>query len=329
MLIRLVIKEENRETLYQRLVKQTPEEGLRWKGLEFTTNPVEECDMLIVFNFPPVDLKVRCREGGCWLISREPPIPPFRWYKRSFPHFDRVFSQFKGVKGTSHILTHGSEPWQVQQDYAFLKALKPESENKQNKASFLTSNLAWTSGHRYRMKLVEAIQKEQPPEVELFGRGIRFVEDKFSALYPFKYSLIIENSSYPHYWTEKIADAFLSWNLPLYWGASNISEYFPRGAYIPLDPRKPERALDQLRSVIRNNEWEDRLDDLRRARELVLEEYQFFPRTEQLIREYLPTSVDKKTYHIPANLSPWKGGKESFPRKLEYHLRKWLSLHPH
>ena len=40
------------------------------------------------------------------------------------------------------------------------------------------------------------------------------------------YSIVIENSKYSHYFTEKILDCFISGTVPIYWGSPSISRFF-------------------------------------------------------------------------------------------------------
>ena len=68
--------------------------------------------------------------------------------------------------------------------------------------------------HRRRYDFVMEL-KARMPEMELFGRGIRPIEDKADALDPYKYHLAIENLWGPHHWTEKLADPFLGACLPV------------------------------------------------------------------------------------------------------------------
>ena len=57
--------------------------------------------------------------------------------------------------------------------------------------------------------------------------------DKEDGLKPYRYSIIIENSSENDYFSEKLVDACLLETVPIYWGAPNISKYFdPRGFII-------------------------------------------------------------------------------------------------
>jgi hypothetical protein len=136
---------------------------------------------------------------------------------------------------------------------------------------------------------------------DLWGRGFTTIEDKFDGLYPYKYSIAIENYSCHDYWTEKIADSFLSWTMPIYYGAKNITKYFPKESMILIDPNNKEKSLDIIKDSIANNLFEERIDYIQEARNLILNEYQFFPAVTQLIRNSSINLLDKKWHFIPKN----------------------------
>ena len=45
----------------------------------------------------------------------------------------------------------------------------------------------------------------------------------------------MENDSVPNYYTEKITDCFATGTVPIYWGATNIGDYFDERGIIVLD----------------------------------------------------------------------------------------------
>jgi hypothetical protein len=191
-------------------------------------------------------------------------------------------------------------------------------------------------GHQLRLNLIDFLKKEAF-DFDLFGKGIRPIEDKFDALYPYKYSIVIENSIYPHYWTEKIADCFLSWTMPIYYGASNIFDYFPEKSLIWINPKKPKDALQTIKNAIDEKLWNKNIDAIAEARQLVLNKYQFFPFMCGEIRAHANQKIEnKKEVFIPYNPAPWDVKKdskvtyrESSLRKAEYHIRKWLDIKPY
>jgi hypothetical protein len=165
--------------------------------------------------------------------------------------------------------------------------------------SWIASNLTFLPGHRLRSALRRALESPLAPAVDLFGRGIRWVPRKWDALAPYRYSLAIENSSGPHLWTEKIADCFLSWTVPLYYGCTNIEEYFPAESFVRIDAADPASVMDRIRGLLADEEWERRLPALQAARRLVLERYQIFPFLADAIRHDPNQEAAKADIVIP------------------------------
>ena len=52
------------------------------------------------------------------------------------------------------------------------------------------------------------------------------------------YSVAVESSNEPNYFTEKLIDCLITKTIPIYWGCPNISEYFDTSYWI-----KPENIL--------------------------------------------------------------------------------------
>lgn len=320
MVIRIV-KDWNR---VDHLFQQTPNNDGYWDGIRFTMDPLERCDAIVFTNRIKNEINIRCREGNRWLIQMEPPIPGNRWLRRSDKYFDYVIGPDKKVSSSKRLLTHGALPWHLQKDYNTLKSLKPGKKDKL--ISMITSRANLTDGHCLRTFIADLhIQKNL--NFDLYGRGYNEIQDKFDALYPYKYSLVIENSFYPHYWTEKIADSLLSWTIPIYVGAPNIYNYFPRKSVIQVRPDMKE-ILKTVEGIESDN-WDSRLQDLERARDLVLDEYQLFPFLCKNLRAISKKNGKFGEYHFKTNKSPWENGKVGAFRKIEFRIRKFLDLKPY
>ncbi|MDB5594708.1 MAG: glycosyltransferase [Hyphomicrobiales bacterium] len=136
-------------------------------------------------------------------------------------------------------------------------------------------NLRWD----FTQKLARLI-----PELEVFGHGVRAMDDKAEALGPYRYHVAVENFEGPHHWTEKLADSFLACTLPFYFGAPNAGDYFPEASFIPIDIHDAEGAAEIIRGAIENNEWEKRLPAIMEARRRVLEEHNLFALVARHIR---------------------------------------------
>ena len=286
--------------------RQVPNNGNVCDGIEFTEEAVEECDYLIVLQRPPYDIKVNCREGNTWLITQEPPVDYFRFYQNAFPYFDKVFTYYKNDSHSNVQSMQPVLPWHVNKSYDELAAIdKRMLSEKQPELSWITSNKNDWPGHQARMMLKDTLLDSDLP-FRLMGNGFAPIEDKFDGLFPYKYALAIENYSCANYWTEKLADCFLSWCLPFYWGAPNILEYFPKESFISIDPTHPNEALEIIKAAIADNEWENRIEAISEARNRVLNRYQFFPYIANMIKQDLNRNETNryKRYTIPANPYP-------------------------
>jgi len=171
---------------------------------------------------------------------------------------------------------------------------------KSKAISWIVGNAMNIPGHVKRHAFLQFIKNNASVDIDLFGRAVRVIEDKWDGLAPYKYSLAIENSQSPDYWTEKLADCFLSWTIPFYFGCPNLGKYFPEKSFIRIDIDKPQIALDRIKSAIKNNEWEKRLAALKAARDQVLNQYQLFPHLAKRIQSHHINNEDKTVDCTPA-----------------------------
>lgn len=129
--------------------------------------------------------------------------------------------------------------------------------------------------HSTRVDFTERL-KEDFEELDIFGHGVKPMDDKAVALDPYKYHITVENHIHDHHLTEKLPDAFLGHTLPFYQGAPNADSYFPKESFIPIDMNDYERTRDIIRSHLANDEYQDRLPYIVEARRRVLEEQNLF-----------------------------------------------------
>ena len=86
------------------------------------------------------------------------------------------------------------------------------------------------------------------------------VEDKIETYGDYKYALCLENSrDIPGYITEKIMDCFAGNVIPVYAGAKEISEVFPKDLYIDYFAFKSKEELVQYLEQISEDEWDSRI----------------------------------------------------------------------
>jgi hypothetical protein len=283
------------------LMRQTPGSRGMWSELRFTLEPVVDCDYLIVLNRIPEDEVVRCPPGHIWAIVQEPPIPEFRWLRKGFDQFARVFTPDMSLQDVKVIHSHGALPWHVDRDYDYLKQCLPPEKPKM--LSWVTSSAARFKGHKERLAFVHRLCRGV--DFDLWGRGFTPISDKWDGLAPYRYSVAVENYRGPYYWSEKLADCYLSWCMPIYCGCTNITDYFPKESFVNIDIEDRD-AVKIVQETIKSDLWLRRRDAIAHARELVLERYQFFPFVTEQIRTFEQTSPSHPTPEsITLRQLPW------------------------
>lgn len=211
-------------------------------------------------------------------------------YLRQFAHVCICQRQCAKVSnspiGTEVHHTHAILPWFIgykedmeghvtaTKDYDTLKS--EPSPRKTKLISVISSNKAFTQGHIDRMRFVRKLKEHFGDSLDVFGRGSNPFDDKYDVLAPYMYHIVIENSSEPYYWTEKLGDCYLAESFPLYHGCTNISDYFPREAYEPIDIRKPDEAIRIIERQIAEDRYSKSAGVLRTCKDRMLDEYNMF-----------------------------------------------------
>jgi hypothetical protein len=269
------------------LVQQTPKESGIWGEYRFFVDrPVEECDYWVVFDGLLAEQECRCSPNGTILLTAEP--PNVKQYSSAFAkQFALVLSAHRGLGGRRFRLSPPCLPWHVgrhvsgsknagfDKPYDVLAAHPPVPKRKL--ISVITSDKAFTPEHRHRLDFARALEAAFRGTIDVYGRGIRDVEDKWDAIASYKYHVVLENGSFADYWTEKICDAYLAWSFPIYMGCPNLDRYFPAGSFAGLDWNDPAAAISTIDSVLKADPYETSIPLLEVARKKCLDEYNFFP----------------------------------------------------
>jgi hypothetical protein len=278
--------------------RQTPGKKGVWEDILFSEVVEPKSDYTIVLNRPLVDVIVHSPPQNVWAIIQEPPNEIFSRLHKGDSSFFRVYTSDETLQGDRYFHSQPAIAWHVDYDYDELSRCGiPE---KKLDLSWITTNKMVFRGHRARMKFLRKIQDEL--EFDLFGYGIRPIDNKWNGLAPYRYSLAIENHTNPYYWSEKIADCFLAWTMPIYYGCTRISDYFPPESMISIDIGDPDGAA-LIREAIQKNHWERNLDAIAHSRQLVLNHYQLFPFITKEIHDYeqegFPQVLDDQPVFIP------------------------------
>jgi hypothetical protein len=288
---------------------QTPGSTGSWGDLRMVTDG-DECDVLLVCNRPLSDIRIRCLKGQKWLLIQEPPYEKNTYFKDYFRYFDHVVSHIPAEGNFTWHREPAMLPWHIGMTYDELIKLDAGSAaSRKNSVIWITSNSNMNPGHSPRLNFLQELIRADFSH-EIFGRGIKPVNRKSEVLLASKYSIAIENYADTDYWTEKIADSFLAWTMPFYYGCSNLEKYFPGDSFVRIDINRPSESLQIIEQTIRDSIWEKKLDAIAEARERVLTKYNLFPAMKEKIQ-----AIQKKYARgfIPANPnSNWSRIKRIF-----------------
>ena len=266
--------------------RQTPNNSGVWNELESTYN-VNEADYIIMQEETTLN---NIDKNKTLFFGKE----PHYIVKNRCPD---CFRNFHFEDGNSWF----PQTWWVDIPYNELKTLKP---NKTKKLSVVNSNKRGTKGQSIRYDIIQKIVNKYPKEIDVWG-GITMgrkntgafkdtlpPQDKKAGLLPYKYHFACENGSKPFYFTEKIIDPLLCWSMPIYWGCENIGKFLPKGSYINIDVNDP-MAIDKIIEISNSDLWENSLDKIGEARELILDKYNLWPSigmgigTDNLLKKYI------------------------------------------
>jgi hypothetical protein len=303
------------------LLRQTPGQKGIWNGIRFTLEDVEECDYLVMLNNRMKTVtKVTCPPQNIWALMQEPYEMGFSdWMVEGHELFSKVLTHHIPVDDPKYVASHPAIPWHVNRTFDQLTSCSiPE---KLKGLSWIIGDAMDLPGHLRRWSFLEAVRRAGLP-IDVFGKKIQYIEDKWDGLAPYRYSLAIENNSGPDMWTEKLADCFLSWTLPFYYGCTNLEDYFPKESFIRIDITQPEASLEIIRAVMAEDAWEKHLPALEEARNLVLLNYQIFPHLSRLISAFHKRTKGKMKMTLP----PYKRSTEAFWHRVGYKLKKKLRI---
>lgn len=274
--------------------RQLPEGGFVWKGYEFVINqPCDKVEFWVVYS------KGNRQEEACkvapenTLFITGEPDSVYHYSQGFVKQFGKVLSCQKGLKHKNLVPSQPAQPWHIgkqtirdretgkesqesveyTQNYDSLKVSAPE---KTKLMSIITSNKAFTKGHRERIAFVMKLKEHYGDKLDLFGWGFNDFENKWDVIAPYKYHIAIENCSTPHYWTEKLADSYLGNAFPFYIGCQNVGDYFSKDAYRMLDIHDAEGAIKIIDQAISEDLANKNAQAVEEAKQLVLDKYNLF-----------------------------------------------------
>ena len=312
-MITIKVSTSNPELSYL-FLRQTSEGHSIWGDCQFMINQtIKRCDWWVICHASALQQPgtAVCDPDHIVYISMEPtekglPAAFFKQFSQlvlcdrsvSHPHilYTNGLTWWVGMK-VRHENGHHFSPDSTL-NYDSLKALAPPL--KQNRISVVCSKNQSLPGHTKRLTFLEKLMAHPVSQyIDLFGGGYIPIPDKWDAIAPYKYHLVLENSVVQDYWSEKLGDAFLCYAYPVYYGCPNITSYFKAESLITIDIENFDQTVAVLENLLSDDKYADYLPAIIDARNKVLDDYNIFQLMADICHE--PAKSFKKCKLKPVN----------------------------
>lgn len=268
------------------IMAQTPNLSGKWKDFQFHFNEnIDKCDYWVVFEYLPKNDSVICPRENTLFITGEP--SSIRKYNKKFLNqFSKILTPQRRITQNGTYYNQPGISWRSKKNY---DELFNHNEIKKDKLiSMIVSNKSFTPGHKKRLEFCLKLKEHFGDKIDIFGRGINEVDDKWDALAPYKYSIAIENSIELDYVTEKIGDCFTSLTFPFYCGCPNINKYYNSNSYQLIDVNDFEKSCKIIESIINDEKhYYEHINALIESKNNYINKYSLIP----LIADFVEKNI--------------------------------------
>jgi len=255
--------------------RQFPGQSGEWGPFRFHIDTeIQKCDAWVVFESLEAPDRTICPPERTIFITGEP--DGIGLYSSAFlKQFHWVVTSRTDIKHPRVLRLQQGHPWFVEKSFDELIGMSPIPKTKN--VSVISSNKAFTPGHRQRLEFVDALKTQLGNKIDVFGRGIRDFSSKWEVLADYRYAIVLENLAADDWLTEKLPDAWLAFCYPIYFGCTNLRCYADNDSLINIDLNNPDMVAERIKVLIDDpNHYESQLSNIVSVRRKYLMELQFF-----------------------------------------------------
>ncbi len=282
------------------LFRQTENNSQVWGNYKFVIDDnLKECDFWIVYtDYNLKAEKVKCNPENIIFIPGECYNTSPKFNAKFLNQFGLIITVQRELKHRNILYSHNANPWFVGKSYDELHAnLIPD---KSKLISVVSSNKAFTDGHRKRLEFVQKLKKYFGDKLDIFGRGINDFDDKWDVLADYKYTIAIENDFCEDWVTEKYFDCIYANTLPFYYGCPNLEKIVNKDSFIRIDIENLEETIHIIENAIAKDEFEKRKELVQIQKIKSLDEDQFFPWIVSIL-ETKKSNLKKEVFKLKLN----------------------------
>ena len=246
--------------------------------------PASDADVVFVYDaLPDTYLDIPAHAYKVFVCSEPQNV---KRYKTEFlAQFDLVITADRETPHPNLLYVQAGLPWhagsmtaggRLLTDPMRFEDFERHDPVKTRLVSVVSSDKAFTDEHRARLAFVAKLKEVLGDQVDVFGRGIADFADKRDVLDAYRYHIALENCSIKDYWTEKIADPYLTLTYPIYHGCPNILDYFNEDAVTQINIYNPDEAISTIKKIIDSDLAERSREALIEARRRLMTEHNVF-----------------------------------------------------
>ncbi|MBC6443974.1 MAG: hypothetical protein GDA50_00870 [Alphaproteobacteria bacterium GM202ARS2] len=294
------------------LHRQTPNNDGVWKTIRVSFNNEKGCSWLCVYdtNQPSYWLTTIPKHRRILVIIEPKEI--FHYSPSCLAQYGTVISpyprpsSYKGQWLNKPILfpwIYGYKEYEPLSETMLWQGICQSKPHKTKTLSVIFSKKSHSPMQVKRTQFIQALKQELGNQLDIFGRNNTYIP-KEKGIDPYRYHLVIENGTGPHFWSEKLADCYLGEAYAIHAGCSNLHDYFPREAYTSIDIFNVPSAIQKIKEVIASDVWQKNRPHILEAKRRVMENNQLFPVLESIIRSapQSPESPDDRPLPQPVAL---------------------------
>jgi hypothetical protein len=197
--------------------KSSCHEGInKYVDWEFNNIPVSKSCFITDLCLPDVIKASGVKRKIAWILEPRAIHPQvYDWIERNNRLFDYVLTF------DTDLVNRGENFLYYPHGRCWING-EPTTTEKNKLCSIIASSKNFTTGHQLRHKIIQSNYSD----IDVYGYGYKPIDSKREALDAYKFSITIENSVQPGYWTEKIVDCFATKTIPIFWGDKSIVKHF-------------------------------------------------------------------------------------------------------
>jgi hypothetical protein len=281
--------------------RQTEQFSQVWGNYKFVIDDdLKECDYWIIYTDHNLkEEEVQCNPENVIFIPGECYNTSSKFTQKFLNQFGLIITVQRELKHKNILYSHNANPWFVGKSYNELNSnFIPE---KTKLISVVSSNKAFTEGHRKRLEFVQKLKNHFGDKLDVYGRGINDFEDKWDVLASYKYTIAIENDFCEDWVTEKYFDCIYANTLPFYYGCPNLETIVDNNSFIRINIDNFDETLRIIEDAIQNNEFEKRKELVQNQKIKSLNEDQFFPWIVKIL-DNKNSNLKKTTFILKLNV---------------------------